>query len=119
MLEQLKLFEEDYRTLEELRTLVSHLHWTGGITNGEMIYIEYHLDFYKDLAFITEFRDDLDNNEKVIDNCIELEQVEDDLYHIFKIDGKALGELEKEYQDKLEIQLSIIESMQKGELFKR
>lgn len=118
MLEQLKLFEEEYRSLEELRTIISHLHWTGGITNGEMIYTEYKLDFYKDLAFITEFRKETDNNEKIIDNCIVLEQVEDDLYRIIRIDGKSLGEIEKEYPDKVEIQLSIIESMMKGELFK-
>ena len=119
MFEQMKLFEEDYRTLEELRQIITELHPTGGRNNdGTFQYTEYKLEFYKDLAFIVIFRDEQDGHERIIDNCVELEQVEENLYQIIKIDGKALGDIE-ESEKKISVQKSLIKSLEKKELFKR
>ena len=69
-MEQMDLFEEQYKTLNELRELIESFHWTGGInSDGTYQYETYELEFYKDLAFIVQFRSDTDNNERVIDNC--------------------------------------------------
>ena len=123
MVQQLNLFADTYRTLEDLRKLVTSLHWTGGMNeDGSLQYIEYQIDFHKDLAFIVVYEDTKDNNEKVIDNCIELKRVEDNLYRIIRIDGKTLGDLD--YSDplntrpkQLELQNSLIKSMEEMELF--
>lgn len=118
MIEQLKLFEEDYRSLEELRKLITELHPTGGMNNdGTLQYTEYHLDFYRDLAFIVVYRDDVDNGERIIHDCVELIQVENNLYKILRIDGESLGTIENKKH--LAIQKSIIESFENEELFKK
>ena len=119
-MEQMDLFEEQYKTLNELRELIESFHWTGGInSDGTYQYETYELEFYKDLAFIVQFRSDTDNNERVIDNCCELELVENNLYKIIKIDGKTLGDIIKDSPAKTRKQVELIESMQKEELWKK
>ena len=120
MNEQMDLFESQYHTLKELKDLITTLHWTGGINaDGTLQYTEYHLDYYKDLAFIVEYRDECDESEKIIDNCCELQLVENDLYKIIKIDGKTLGEIGVDTKHLLNIQKLIISWYEKGELFKK
>lgn len=116
---QLDLFEDQYRTLDELREMITQLHWTGGINpDGTLQYIEYKLEFYRDLAFIVVFKEETDNEENVIDNCCELKLVENGLYQIISIDGETLGKIETDYPKKIQLQKSLIESLEKGELFK-
>ena len=119
-IQQLDLFSGSYRSLETLKQLVMELHWTGGMNDdGTLQYTEYHLDFYKDLAFIVEYRDETDSNEKIIDNCVELKQIDNNLYKIIKIDGKALGDISVDNPNNLAKQKELIASLEKGEVFKK
>lgn len=120
MSEQLDLFENQYHTLDELKELVTHLHWTGGMyEDGTLQFTKYDLDFYRDLAFIVEYQDQNDNGEKIIDNCVELELVDNNLYKIIKIDGKTLGDIGVDTKHLLAKQKKLIEWFEKGELFKK
>lgn len=108
VIERVDLFEEQYRTLNELKSIIESFHWTGGINeDGTLQNEEYNLDFYKDLAFTVQYRNDTDNGEKVIDNCCELELVENNLYKIIKIGGKTLGDIDKGYPEKTRKQLDL------------
>lgn len=94
MVEQMDLFEEQYKTLSWLQQFVSELHPTGGINDdGTLQYIEYELDFFHTLAFIVVYQEkgDGETKEKVIDNCVELEEIKKGFYKIIKIDGATLG----------------------------
>ena len=117
---QMDLFENQYHTLKELKDLITTLHWTGGVNeNGTLQYQEYQLDYYKDLAFIVQYQNESDNNEKIIDNCVELILVDNDLYKIIRIDGKTLGEIGIDTKHLLHAQKQIIKWFEKGELFKK
>lgn len=114
------LFSESYRSLEELRKFVSELHWTGGMNaDGTLQYTEYELDFYKDLAFVVEYRNDADEGERIIDNCVELEHIGNDLYKIISIDGKTLGHLTNDDPTHLSKVKELLGYMEKGEVFKK
>lgn len=120
MSEQIDLFADLYHSLEDLRQFVSELHWTGGINeDGSLQYFQYKLEFYKDLVFIVEFRDDTDNGEKIIDNCVELKHIGNGLYQIISIDGKALGQLTNDNPEIVSKAKCLIEYMEKGEVFKK
>ena len=50
-IEKVDLFEEQYRNLLELKSLIEFFHWTGGINpDGTRQNQPYELDFYRDLA---------------------------------------------------------------------
>ena len=108
------------RTLQELCELVKTLHWTGGYISDVYIdankqYLPYKLEFYKDLAFIVLFKEDDNDGEKVIDNCVELQCNKNNIYKIISIDGAALGTFESERL--WPIQYQLIEFWRKGEMF--
>ena len=118
---QLDLFETDYMSLDDLRKLIETFHFTGGIdAYGNFVYEKYYLDFYRDLAFIVQYRDDItDHKEKIIDNCCILELVENDLYKICSIDGKTLGILDADIKSTFSKQLDVINWFKSGKLFKK
>lgn len=119
-MEQMDLFEEQYRTLNELKLIIESLHWAGGMNDDWTPQNEeYELDFYKDLAFIVQYKKDTDNGEKIIDNCCELELVENGLYKIIKIDGYTIGDIDKDHPEQTKKQLDLINSMVKEELWKK
>ena len=120
MARQLSLFEEEYRTLEDLLDIVEKLNPTGGYYDNDLskpIPMGYTIDYYRDLAFIVLYKEDTDSEEKIIDNAIYLQDTGNDLYQIYQIDGKVLGNLTLD-NGRLELALSIIKSMQNYELFK-
>ena len=118
--EQIDLFSDQHPTLNELKNLIESLHWTGGISaDGTRQNEEYKIDFYRDLAFIVQFREETDNEEKIIDNCCELLLVENNLYKIIKIDGKTLGEISADNPEQTKIQLALIKSMENQCLWKK
>lgn len=115
-MEQIDLFQDQYRTLNDLLEIVEKINPTGGfdkdykpIPNG------YKIEFYKDLAFIVLFNNETDGEERVIDNAVYLKQVGDKLYEIYEIDGKTLGHLEN--NDLLPLQEDLIKSMKMKEVF--
>ena len=122
MIEKIDLFQDQYRTLNYLLETVYKLNPTGGYYDNDTnkpIPPDYQIDFYKDLAFIVEFRNETDNNEKIIDNAIYLKQVGDGLYQIYEIDGKVLGRLNEENMRHTEMVIDLINSMIKKEIFKK
>ena len=119
-IEQCDLFEEQYRTLEELKSLIEYFHWTGGMNaDGTPQNEKYQIEFYKDLAFIVQFKDETDENEKIIDNCVELQLVENNLYKIISMNGKTISDIYVDHPDRTAKQVELIQSMMKGELWKK
>ena len=120
--QQIDLFSDSYKTLQDLLELVFKLNPTGGYYNNDLrtpIPPDYHIDFYKDLAFIVEFRNESDNNEKIIDNAICLKEIGNGLYKIYQIDGKVLGQLSEDNIRQTERVIELINYMVKGEVFKK
>lgn len=120
--QQIDLFSDSYKSLQDLLELVFKLNPTGGFYDNDRnkpIPPDYYIDFYKDLAFIVEFRNETDNNEKIIDNAIYLQHIGNDLYKIYEIDGKVFGRLGSDNAKHLKLVQALVDYMVNGEVFKK
>ena len=122
MIETIDLFHDQYRTLNDLLETIYKLNPTGGYYDNDTskpIPPDYQIDFYRDLAFIVEFRNETDNDEKIIDNAIYLKQVGEGLYQIYEIDGKVFGRLDSSNMRHIEMVIDLINAMMKKEVFRK
>ena len=120
--EHIDLFEETYLTLKDILDLVESINKTGGYFNNDFnkpIPMGYVIDYYKDLAFIVLYKDNDDEttNEKVIDCCVELQEIQENLYKIISIDGKCLGQFNDNSNENMQ-RLKLIQWFMNGELFR-
>ena len=118
-MEQLDLFEDSYLSLNDILNLVEEINPTGGFyENRQPILNGYQIDFYRDLAFIVLFKEECEENEKIIDNAVYLKDIGKGLYKIYSIDGKILGRFDED--DKLTSKrLQLIDWFVKEQVFKK
>lgn len=119
--QQIDLFNDNYKTIQYLLELVWKLNPTGGYDKDfkPLPNTEYSIDTYRNLLLIVEYKgNDTDTSEKIIDNAIYLEKVKDNLYSIYKIDGKIFGEIDKKNKGHIELVNELMGYMLNGEVFK-